>query len=180
VLIGGTAQPGAFTQEMIQEMGKHVERPIVMPLSNPNSKSECSPHEAIEWTDGRALVATGSPFADVSYGGRTHVIGQGNNVFIFPGVGLGAAVSEAREVTEEMFAIASRTLAECVTPERLDAGAIYPHQDELREVSFRIACAVVKYASDNHLGRYIPDDKIEPTVRRAAWYPDYVPIVPKP
>lgn len=179
VLIGATAQPGAFTQEMIQEVGKHVERPLIMPLSNPNSKSECSPHEAIEWTDGRALVATGSPFADVSYGGRTHVIGQGNNVFIFPGVGLGAAVSEAREVTEEMFAIASRTLAGCVTPERLDAGAIYPNQDELREVSFRIACAVVKYASDNHLGRHIPDDKIEPTVRRAVWYPDYVPIVPK-
>ncbi|UCG16340.1 MAG: NAD-dependent malic enzyme [Phycisphaerales bacterium] len=179
ILIGATAQPGAFTQAMITEMAKHVERPIVMPLSNPNSKSECSPHEAIEWTGGQAIVATGSPFPDVEYNGRRYVIGQGNNVFIFPGVGMGAVVSEAREITNEMFEIASATMAECVSPDRLDAGAIYPHQDELREVSFRIACAVVKYASDHHLGRNIPDDKIEDVVRAATWYPDYVPVVLK-
>ena len=164
---------------MIQEMAKHTEHPVVMPLSNPNSKAECSPAEAVEWTDGRAIVATGSPFPDVHYKGRTHVIGQGNNVFIFPGVGLGAIVSEAREVTDDMFEIASATMAACVTAECLDAGAIFPHQDELREVSYRIACAVVKYASDAHLGRYIPDDKIEETVRGAMWYPEYVPIALK-
>ncbi|MCK4660065.1 MAG: NAD-dependent malic enzyme [Phycisphaerae bacterium] len=179
ILIGATAQPGAFTQEMIEETGKHVERPIIMPLSNPNSKSECSPAEAIEWTDGRAIVATGSPFADVDYKGRRHVIGQGNNVYIFPGVGLGAIISEAREVNNEMFMIASKTLGEFVSPERLDAGAIYPSQNDLREVSFKIACAVVKYASDNHLGRRIPDDKIEETVRDAMWYPEYVPVIRK-
>ena len=176
VLIGATARPGAFTQEMIEEVAKHVERPIIMPLSNPNSKSECSPAEAIRWTDGRAIVATGSPFADVEYNGRRHVIGQGNNVFIFPGVGLGAVVSEAAEITEEMFSIASRTMADCVSAERLEAGAIYPHQDELREVSFKIACAVVKFASDSHLGRAIPHDKIEETVRAAVWYPEYRPV----
>ena len=179
VLIGATARPGAFTQDMIEETAKHVERPIVMPISNPNSKSECAPAEAIRWTEGRAIVATGSPFPDVEYEGRTYVIGQGNNVFIFPGVGLGAVVSEASEITNEMFSIASRAMAECVSPERLDAGAIYPHQDELREVSFKIACAVVKYASESHLGRFIPEEKVEEVVRAAMWYPEYVPVVRK-
>ena len=101
----------------------------------------------------------------MEYNGRRYIIGQGNNVFIFPGVGLGAIVSEAREITPEMFAIASQTLAQCVKPERLDGGAIYPSQNDLREVSFEIACAVVKYASDNHLGRHIADEKIGDTVR---------------
>ncbi|MFH0981565.1 MAG: NAD-dependent malic enzyme [Planctomycetota bacterium] len=179
ILIGATAQPGAFTQEMIQELGRHVKRPVVMPLSNPNSKSECSPGEVIEWTDGRAIVATGSPFADVQYKGRRYVIGQGNNVFIFPGVGLGAIISEAREVNNEMFLIASRALGEFVSPARLEAGAIYPSQNELREASFRIACAVVKYASHHHLGRSIADDKVEKVVRDAMWYPEYIPVVLK-
>ncbi|MCP4594035.1 MAG: NAD-dependent malic enzyme [bacterium] len=179
ILIGATAQPGAFTQEMIEEVGKHVDQPIIMPLSNPNSKSECSPAEAIEWTGGRAIVATGSPFADVEYKGRRYVIGQGNNVFIFPGVGLGAIISEASEINNEMFMIASQALGEFVSPERLDAGAIYPSQQDLREVSFKIACAVVKYASDKHIGRRIADKDIEPLVREAMWYPDYVPVVHK-
>ncbi len=177
VLVGATAQAGAFNQEMIEEVAKHVERPIIMPLSNPNSKAECSPAEAIEWSGGRCLVATGSPFADVVYNGKRYVIGQANNVFIFPGVGLGAVVSEAREVDDEMFSIASRTMAECVSQERLDSNAIYPNQDELRDVSFKIACAVVKYASDKHIGRMIPDDKIEDEVRRSVWYPDYIPVI---
>jgi malic enzyme len=179
VLVGATAQPGAFTKEMIQEMAKHVERPLVMPLSNPTSKAECSPKEAIEWTDGRALVATGSPFGDVLHGGRRHVIGQANNVFVFPGVGLGAVVSEARELDDEMFSIAARTLARCVSPERLELGAIYPPEDGLREASFQIACAVVRYARDAHIGRQIADERIEQTVRDATWYPDYRPIVAK-
>ncbi len=176
ILIGATAKPGAFTQAMLEEMAKHVDRPIIMPLSNPNSKSECSPSEAVEWTDGRAIVATGSPFPDVEYEGKRYLIGQGNNVFIFPGVGMGAIVSEAREITNDMFEIASATMAQCVRPERLDASAIYPHQNELREVSFRIACAVVKYAKDHNIGRNIPDGKIEETVRAATWYPEYIPI----
>jgi malic enzyme len=176
VLVGATAHAGTFTREMVEEMTRHVERPLVMPLSNPTSKAECTPADAIAWSDGRAIVATGSPFDDVEHAERRHVIGQSNNVFIFPGVGLGAVVSEARQITDEMFSVAARTLADCVDASRLEQGALYPPQSELREVSFRIACAVVRCARDANLGRRIPDDEIEPTVRAAVWFPDYVPI----
>ena len=177
ILVGATAQAGAFTREMLEEMASHVERPVILPLSNPTSKSECTPKDALEWTGGRAIVATGSPFADVVHAGKRYVIGQGNNVFIFPGVGLGAIVSEAREISDEMFAVAAQTLASCVGDERLALGAIYPSQSELREVSFRIACAVVRTARDAHLGRVIPDAEIEATVRGAVWFPSYIPIL---
>lgn len=145
-------------------------------LSNPTSKAECTAEEAVRWTSGRGIVATGSPFADVEYAGRRHVIGQANNVFIFPGVGLGTAIDEAGEVTTEMFHVASATLARLVSQERLDQGAVYPHQSELRSVSFEIACAIVRYASEHQLGRRIAAEDVEATVRAAVWDPRYVPI----
>jgi malic enzyme len=177
ILLGATAKPGAFTQEMIEAVAAHAERPIIMPLSNPTSKAECAPKEALTWTNGRAIVATGSPFPDVDMHGRRFVVGQANNVFIFPGVGLGAVVACASEVPDEIFFIAAKTLADCVTPERLETGAIYPKQDELREVSFKIACAVVRYARDHNIGRNIPDERVEDLVRKAVWHPAYVPVV---
>jgi len=177
ILVGATGQPGAFTREMLEEMARHVERPLILPLSNPTSKSECSPKDALAWTGGRALVATGSPYDDVVFEGRRHVIGQGNNAYIFPGVGLGALVSEVREIDDEMFSVAAHTLASYVSDERLALGALYPSQEELREVSFRIACAVVRHARDARLGKVIPDDEIEETVRSAIWYPSYIPLV---
>lgn len=180
ILVGATAQSGAFTRAMLGEMAKHVARPVILPLSNPTSKSECTPKEALEWTDGRAIVATGSPFEDVVRADERYVIGQSNNVFIFPGVGLGAIVSEASEISDEMFAVAAQTLASCVGEDRLALGAIYPSQNDLREVSFRIACAVVRTARDAGLGRAIPDAEIEGTIRRAVWYPSYIPIVARP
>ena len=178
VLIGATATPGTFRQTMIEEMARHVERPIVMPLSNPTSKAECSAQEAIAWSGGRALVATGSPFADVFHAGVRHVIGQANNVFVFPGVGLGTVLSGAPEVDEPVFLIAARTLADCVSAERLALGALFPEQSELRAVSRRIAAAVVRHASERNLGRRFPDEEIEQVVETASWYPEYVPIVP--
>jgi malic enzyme len=178
ILVGATAHAGTFTQEMIETMARHVDRPIVLPLSNPTSKAECTAEEAIRWTDGRAIVATGSPFADVTHAGKTHVIGQANNVFIFPGIGLGTAIAEAREVTTEMFHIASATLAKLVTKERLDTGAIYPHQSELRRVSFEIACAVVRYASEANIGRRVEKENVEALVRSVVWDPAYSPIRP--
>ena len=148
----------------------------MLPLSNPTSKAECTPEQAFEWTDGRAIVATGSPFSNVVRDGREHVIGQANNVFLFPGVGLGAVVAEATEITEEMFHIASVTLAGLVSQARLDQGALYPHQSELRRVSFEIACAVVRYASEHNLGRRFDDEEVEAKVRAAVWDPSYVPV----
>jgi malic enzyme len=161
---------------MLETMARSVERPVVLPLSNPTSKAECTAEQALSWTSGRAIVATGSPFADVEVAGKQHLIGQANNVFIFPGLGLGAVIAEAREVTTEMFHVASATLARLVSQERLDQGGIYPHQSELRRVSFEIACAVVHYASEHNLGRRIAPEEVEATVRAAVWDPSYVPV----
>ena len=123
-----------------------------MPLSNPTSKAECTPGEALAWSGGRALVATGSPFADVLHEGARRVIGQANNVFVFPGVGLGAILSEIEQIDEAIFLVAARALADSVSDERLEQGALFPDASELREVSARIATAIVRYASARRLG----------------------------
>ncbi len=176
-LIGATAQPGAFTRDMIVELAKHAPQPLVMPLSNPTSKAECAAQEAIQWSEGRALVATGSPFAPVEYEGQTHAIGQANNLFIFPGVGLGAILAELSELPDEVFTLAARTLAACVPEERLRQGALYPEIEQLREVSAKIAAAVVRFGSQERLGRRIDDELVDEFVRRNMWFPAYVPVI---
>ncbi len=173
VLIGTTARAGAFDEDSIREMAKHCDCPIILPLSNPTSKSECSPREAYQWTNGKALVATGSPFDPLEEGGRTHVPGQANNVYIFPGVGLGCIVAETRQVTDSMFLSAARALADAVTPDRFRQGSLYPDQSALREVSRGIAEKVVCECKRLNLGRLIPDDEISAEVQATMWWPDY-------
>jgi malic enzyme len=178
MLIGTSGVPGAFTEAAIREMAAHADRPVIFPLSNPTAKTEATPTDILAWTDGRALVATGSPFEAVTLGGVTHVIGQANNVFIFPGMGLGAIVAEAREITDEMFLLAARTLAEMVSPERLALGALYPAVSDLRQVSRRIAAKVVCQSRDCGVGRLYRDEEVFDAVDSAMWYPGYLPYRP--
>ena len=181
MLIGTSGSPGAFTEEAIREMAHHVERPLVLPMSNPTSKSEAKPKDILAWTEGRALVATGSPFEPVSYGGKEHRIGQSNNVFIFPGVGLGVLVSEAREVTDAMFMAAARQLAEEVLPEDLEAGSLFPCTGRIREVTAHVAAAVAREARDSGVAqRPLDDTVLEKTIAEAMWNPSYLPADPAP
>ena len=174
VLIGTTAQPGMFSEDVLREMSRHVERPIIFPLSNPTSKVECTPEEAIRWTDGRAIVATGTAFEPVRYGEKLHVIGQANNVFVFPGVGLGCIlVAGSQVIPDAVFLVAARRLASLVPQERLDVGAIYPDQSELRAVSACIAEAVIREVNRQGTGRAVRDDSIAALVGEAMWYPNY-------
>jgi len=173
VLIGTTGQPGTFTPKAIRTMATHCERPLIFPLSNPTSMTECTPTEAIHNSDGRALVATGSPFAPVTFDGKTHVIGQCNNVFIFPGVGLGLLVSEATNVSNTQFFVAAQALADfTVTHEGWDGG-LFPSIDHLREISRKIAIDVAKQARDEGCGRAMSDQQIVEEIDNFIWEPVY-------
>lgn len=177
ILIGTSGKPGAFTEPVVREMAAHTAAPIVLPLSNPTANSEATPADVLEWSAGRALVATGSPFDPVRVGGRTHVIGQANNVFIFPGVGLGAIASRASEVTDRMFLVAATTLAGMVSADRLAEGALYPRIARLRPISREIAIAVAREASESGVARAMSGEEIEAAVDGEIWEPDYVPLV---
>jgi malate dehydrogenase (oxaloacetate-decarboxylating) len=179
VLVGVSGEPGAFNETVVRAMARHVQRPVILPFSNPTSKSEAIPADLMAWTNGGALVATGSPFAPVQWNGQTIRTGQGNNVYIFPGVGLGALVSEARVVTDDLFAAAATALAERVSDADLGSGSLYPPIAELRRISAAIAEAVVKTAVRSGVaGRQIPDDAVAEAVRSAMWVPEYPVLEP--
>jgi malic enzyme len=173
VLIGTTGQSGDFTPGVLREMAEKCERPLIFPLSNPTSQAECTPSEAIINSDGRALVATGSPFEPVVYKNRKFVIGQCNNVFVFPGVGLGALISEASQVTDSMFLAAAQTLAEFTASHSAGEGCLYPRLCELREVSKLIAFEVARKAREHGFGRSLDDDAIRSALDEFCWFPDY-------
>jgi malic enzyme len=176
-LIGTTGVAGTFTEAAIREMAAHAPHPIVMPLSNPTANCEATPAEVLAWTDGRALVATGSPFDPVPVHGRRRIIGQANNVFVFPGVGLGVIVSRARAVTDRMFMVAATTLGGLISADRIASGALYPPIAELRSVSRAIAIEVAGEACSSGVGSL--DGSIEAAVDAAMWTPAYRPIGPR-
>lgn len=172
-ILGLSGQPGSFPREVIEAMGKINKRPIIFALSNPTSKAECTAEEAYKWTRGRAIFASGSPFDPVKLGNKTIVPGQGNNVYIFPGVGLGAIVSGARTVTDEMFLAASYSLADQVSDEDLAMGSIYPPLTKIREVCALIACEVAKIAWEKGLtDREQPAD-IMGEIKKQMYQPVY-------
>jgi malic enzyme len=177
-LIGTSGAPGTFTEGAIREMAAHARIPVILPLSNPTSKTEAHPEDILEWTRGRAIVATGSPFPPVVRGERAHVIGQANNAFCFPGIGLGAMLAEAREVTDEMFLSAAEALAAVVSLEQLEQGSLYPNQSELRVASRAVAIEVARAARDGGVGRNLCDDEVESAVDAMMWEPCYLRYEP--
>jgi malate dehydrogenase (oxaloacetate-decarboxylating) len=175
ILIGTSGQHGAFSEDVIREMARHVERPVIFPLSNPTSKSEATPSDLLNWTAGRALIATGSPFPPVSQNGRLITTGQCNNAFIFPGVGLGVIAAGARRVTDAMFSAAARVLSE-FSPALSDPdGPLFPPLESVREISYRVALAVGAEAVRAGLTA-IRLDSLERAVTNKMWTAQYVPL----
>jgi len=176
-IIGVAAVGGAFTEEVVRTMAAINKRPMVFALSNPTSKSECTAAQAYRWSDGRALFACGSPFDPVTLGGRTHVPRQGNNSYIFPGVGLGVITSRASRVTDEMFMAAARTLAEQVTTQDLEQGSLYPPLKDIREVSAHIAAAVAGVAYRRGLAQEPQPADLLAYARSRMYQPRYADYV---
>jgi malate dehydrogenase (oxaloacetate-decarboxylating) len=172
VLIGASGQAGAFSEDIIRSMAEHTERPVVLPFSNPTSISEAIPQDIFNWTDGLALVATGSPFDEIEYNGDIIEIGQGNNVFIFPGIGLGVLLSEARVVSDAMISVSAQALADAVTDAELQRGLLFPSIRRLREVAVAVAAAVMRQAAAEGMGNRNLKD-IEGRIEAAMWEPNY-------
>ncbi|HKU25688.1 MAG TPA: malic enzyme-like NAD(P)-binding protein, partial [Candidatus Sulfotelmatobacter sp.] len=174
-LIGVSGQAGAFTEDVIRTMAAGVERPIIFPLSNPTSRSEASADDLIAWTEGRALIGTGSPFRSVKWQGRQMAIDQTNNSYIFPGMGLGILAVSARRVTDAMFAAAARCLAD-LSPSRVNkSGRLLPAVSEIRSVAFEVAKAVAGQAIADGLAMPVDEPGLESRIRDHMWNPDYLP-----
>ena len=177
ILIGTSAQPNSFTEEIVKEMKKHVARPIIFPLSNPTSKSEAIPEDLMKWTQGQALIATGSPFAPVEYEGKSYTIGQCNNVFIFPGVGLGVIASTATRVTDRMFLEAAKVLCKYAPILNNPYASLFPRLTQLRAISRDVAIAVANEAIKEGVCPNPPSD-VSKAVEENMWIPKY-PILKK-
>ena len=173
ILIGTAACANVFSERIVREMAAHVARPIIFPLSNPTSKCEARPEDLLAWTDGRALVATGSPFPDITYRGQTYTIGQCNNMFIFPGVGLGVLASRAKRVTKEMFVAAAHTLSACSPADKHLGASLYPRVEEVREVSRRVALAVGLAAQQAGVADQTTPEELEQRIAEQMWEPHY-------
>jgi malate dehydrogenase (oxaloacetate-decarboxylating) len=171
ILIGTSTHSGAFTEGIIRDMADHVERPIIMPLSNPTSKCEALPEDLINWTGGRALIATGSPFSPVTHQDRTYHVAQANNALVFPGLGLGVAVAKARRITDRMIAAAADAVAQ-LSDATTPGAPLLPPMSELRAVSAAVAVAVAKAAASEGLAQNEIEEPIQ-QVHDAMWRPEY-------
>jgi malate dehydrogenase (oxaloacetate-decarboxylating)(NADP+) len=173
VLIGVSGTPGTFSEPIVRLMTSLNERPVIFALSNPTSRSECTAEQAYSWTDGRAIFAGGSPFPPVTIGGKTHHAGQCNNVYIFPGVGLGLILSAATRVTDEMFFVAAKTLAAQVTDEDIREGRIFPGLRQIRKVSAAIAVDVAEVVFGRGLTKMARPDDLLAYVKNEMYEADY-------
>jgi malate dehydrogenase (oxaloacetate-decarboxylating) len=173
ILIGTSTQHGAFTERIVREMATHVDRPVILPMSNPTTLSEATPADLLAWTGGRALIATGSPFGPVTYQGVTYQIGQANNALIFPGLGLGSLLSRARRITDHMITAAAQAVAELTDTTRPGA-SLLPPIDDLRATSARVALAVALAAA--HDGVADRPGITADAVDAAMWKPQYAPV----
>jgi malate dehydrogenase (oxaloacetate-decarboxylating) len=178
ILIGTSTRTGAFSEEIVREMAAHAERPVILPMSNPTELSEAVPADLIRWTQGRALVATGSPFEPVPYDGTTYLIGQANNALVFPGIGLGVIASRAARVTDGMLVAAAHAVAgltDCSRP----GAALLPPVQMLRDTSVAVGAAVARAAASDGVARATVDGDLATRVRDLMWHPAYRPIVPE-
>ncbi len=175
VLIGASAQGGAFTASIIREMASHVERPIIMPLSNPTVRAEAEPADLLEWTEGRALIATGSPFEPVAYKGLTYDIAQANNALVFPGIGLAVTACRAARISDAMIAASARALASLGQAKRLGS-SLLPGIQELRSVSATVALAVAETAEAEGLASRPLADPVQ-DIFESMWFPTYAKVV---
>ena len=173
ILIGVSGQGGAFTEPLIREMGRVNSHPIIFALSNPTSKSECTAEQAYNWTGGRAIFASGSPFDPVQIENKKFYPGQGNNAYIFPGVGLGVVVSKSSLITDEMFIVAADTLANMVTEKDLKKGRMYPSLTKICDISYKIAIKVANIAFDKNIAHIPTPKNLEETVRATMFSPEY-------
>jgi malate dehydrogenase (oxaloacetate-decarboxylating)(NADP+) len=172
-IIGVSTVPKLFTREVIAAMAEINERPIIFPYSNPTSRSECTAEEAYRWSDGRAIFASGSPFPPVEIAGRRFMPGQGNNVYIFPAMGMAVFATEASRVTEEMFITAAKAVAAQVTEENLSMGLIYPPQSRILEASLSVAAEIAACIFDQGLARVPRPDDVGALIRARAYRPVY-------
>ncbi len=179
LLIGVSGQPGIFTEEIVRAMAAKVERPVIFPLSNPPSRCEASPSDIVRWTNDKAVIGTGSPFADIIKNGKPFRFDQTNNCYIFPGMGLGLIAVKSKRVTDKMFMVAAKALAEA-SPSKLDKNAnLLPPLTKIREVSFQVALAVAKEAVAEGLAAVDIQGDLEQRIRHYVWTPEYLPYKKK-
>ena len=173
ILIGATGAPGTFTQEVIEAMSEINERPAIFALSNPTSRAECTAEQAYEWSKGRAIFTSGSPFDAVERDGKTHQPGQGNNAYVFPGIGLGAIACQAKHINDAMFLAAADALALQVSQANLDTGTLYPPLSDIRGVSLHIAVAVAEKAYETGLAQNKRPEDLKTYIQTLMYQPDY-------